>query len=291
MGLEQRMVVMGDTRYRVEPGWGRLPTGQALGPVSQVAVDSRGHVYVFQRANPPVLVFDRSGEFVDTLAQDRILDAHGIFIDHEDRVHLVDRDAHQILSFDAQGELLGTLGVRHRPQLGAPFNHPTAIAVARDGERYVADGYGNSHVHRYSAEGEHVSSWGGAGIGPGEFSTPHGVWVDRSDRVLVIDRENNRVQIFDREGRYLDEWRDLYHPMDFYEDAAGRVFVSDQTPRVTLFSPGGKLLGRSRPSLNGAHGIWGSPTGELFLAEMSPNRVTRLVPAAETAGARSPAAG
>lgn len=280
MQAEHRVVVMADTRYRVEPNWGELPDGQRLGHVSQLAVDSEGKVYVFQRGDPPVLVFKPTGEYAGSFADGQILDAHGIFIDASDHVHLVDRDAHQILSFDTHGNLLGALGERHRPTLGAPFNHPTAVAVAPDGERYVADGYGNSHVHRFSASGEHLSSWGGAGTGPGEFSTPHGVWVDRSDRVLVIDRENNRVQIFDREGRYLDEWRDLYHPMDFFEDAAGRVFISDQTPRVTLFSPDGKMLGRSRPSLNGAHGIWGSPTGELFLAEMSPNRVTRLVPMA-----------
>ncbi len=278
MQAEHRVVVMGETRYRIEPDWGELPDGQQLGLVSQLAVNSKGQVYVFQRDDPPVLVFHPSGDYACSLADGQILDAHGIFIDARDRVHLVDRDAHQILSFDSRGHLLGTLGVRHHPTLGAPFNHPTAVAVASDGERYVADGYGNAHVHRFSADGEHISSWGGAGSGAGEFSTPHGVWIDRCDRVLVIDRENNRVQLFDREGRYLDEWGDLYHPMDLFEDAAGHVFVSDQTPRVTLFAPDGKIIGRSRPSLNGAHGIWGSPSGELFLAEMSPNRVTRLVP-------------
>ncbi|MEE8286723.1 MAG: 6-bladed beta-propeller [Gammaproteobacteria bacterium] len=278
MPAEHRVVVMGETRYRIEPGWGELPDGQQFGLISQLAVNSKGEVYVFQRGDPPVLVFYPSGDYARSLADGQILDAHGICIDAWDRVHLVDRDAHQVLCFDSRGTLLDTLGVRHYPKLGAPFNHPTAVAVASDGERYIADGYGNSHVHRFSADGEHISSWGGTGTGPGEFSTPHGVLVDCSDRVLVIDRENNRVQIFDRAGGYLDEWRDLYHPMDFFEDAAGRVFVSDQTPRVTLFAPDGKMIGRSRPSLNGAHGIWGCPTGELFLAEMSPNRVTRLVP-------------
>ena len=76
-------------------------------------------------------------------------------------------------------------------------------------------------VHRFAADGRHLMSFGRPGSGPGEFTTPHAVWVDRSNRVLVADRENDRVQLFDRDGRYLEEWGDFHHPMDIYEDASG----------------------------------------------------------------------
>ena len=147
-----------------------------------------------------------------------------------------------------------------------------------DGEIYVADGYGNSMVHRFAADGRHLMSFGRPGSGPGEFTTPHAVWVDRSDRVLVADRENDRVQLFDRDGRYLEEWGDFYHPMDIYEDRAGRIYVSDQIPRLSQLSPAGQLIGRCRPCYNTPHGVWGAPDGAIFIAEMNPSQVVKLSP-------------
>ena len=92
----------------------------------------------------------------------------------------------------------------------------------------MADGYGNSSVHKFSPEGQHLLSWGSRGTGPGQFSTPHGIWVDSHDRVYVADRENNRVQIFDTEGRFISEWHDFYHPMDIFMDAEDKIYVTDQ---------------------------------------------------------------
>ena len=273
---ENLTVVLGDRFYRVERPWGRVPPGVDMSPVSQLALDSAGRVYVYRRADPPVLVFEPSGEFAGGLGEGRICDAHGICITPDDRVFLVDRDAHQILVFTLDGAEIGALGERHRPRLGAPFNHPTDVAIAADGEVYVADGYGNSQVHRFSSTFEHIGTWGTPGVGPGEFATPHGIWVDRSDRVLLTDRENDRVQVFDREGRYLDEWGDLDRPMDIYEDARGMIFVTDCIPRLNMFSPEGSLVGRCRPTWNAPHGVWGNAGGDLFLAEQMPDRVTKL---------------
>jgi hypothetical protein len=95
--------------------------------------------------------------------------------------------------------------------------------------------------------------------------------------VLVADRENNRVQIFDLGGGYLSEWRDLYHPMDIYGAADGSILVTDQVPRLSMFAADGTLIGRCRPALNGAHGVWGDEYGNIFLA-MIPSRITKLVP-------------
>ncbi|MEE3286793.1 MAG: peptidyl-alpha-hydroxyglycine alpha-amidating lyase family protein [Pseudomonadota bacterium] len=264
------VVTLGGRYYAVECPWGRLPGDQVFGPVSQLAVDSHGRVYVFQRSNPPLLVFDRDGTLVDSWGEGEFSDAHGIFITREDLVLLVDRDAHQILACELSGAVRFRLGQRHRPQFNAPFNHPTDIAQAPNGDYYVSDGYGNSQVHCFDADGTFRFSWGRPGDGPGEFTTPHAVWVDPAERVLVADRENNRVQLFDLEGRFLEAWPDFFHPMDIYADSDGNVFVTDQIPRLSMLSPDGALIGRCRPVRFGAHGVGGDADGNLYLAETAP---------------------
>jgi DNA-binding beta-propeller fold protein YncE len=272
-------VALGTRRYRVDRTWAQLPSDVRYDGVSQVAVDSQDRVYVFQRGDPPVVVFDATGAFVGAWGNGLIADAHGIFITHHDEVILVDRDGHRILAFDVAGHGLWSIGDPAHPQLQAPFNHPAGVAVdSQNGHLYVADGYANSVVHRFDAEHRLVRSWGRPGAGPGEFTTPHGIWIDESERVLVCDRENDRVQIFDTEGRFLTEWRDLYHPMDLYIEPTGFVFVTDQIPRLTMYSPEGELVGRCKPVPVGAHGVWGDSRGNLYLAEVAPmDRVTKLV--------------
>jgi peptidylglycine monooxygenase len=280
MPMTEFAVVLGERRYIVERPWGRLPDGMQLAFVSDVAVDAAGNVYVVQRVDPPVIAFDASGDYRQAWGSGVIADAHGICVTPDDRLWIVDRDAHQILVFDTAGQLVFTLGERHRPRWQRPFNHPTDVAVGPDGDIFVSDGYGNSAVHRFGPDGTWRSSWGAPGTGPGHFSTPHAIWVTDDARVLVADRENNRIQVFSLNGDYLDEWPDHYHPMDIYVAPDGMVYITDQIPRLSLLTPGGVLVGRCRPVLYGAHGIWGDARGNLYLAEASPmNRLTRLVPA------------
>jgi DNA-binding beta-propeller fold protein YncE len=273
------VVLLGDRRYAVVRPWGVLPAHIEYGVVSHVAVDSRDNVYVFQRGDPPVVVFDPAGGHLQSWGSGLISDPHGIFISPDDQVMLVDRDSHQVMGFDTSGNVQFTLGDRRHPQLQAPFNHPADVAVAPSGDIYVADGYANSAVHRFSRNGELKRTWGRPGSGAGEFTTPHAVWVDREGRVLVADRENNRVQVFTADGDYLDSWGNHYHPMDIYVDADGLIYVTDQIPRLSVLAADGRLIGRCRPVLYGAHGVWGDSRGNLYLAEASPmNRITRLEP-------------
>jgi peptidylglycine monooxygenase len=269
-------VTLGSRRYGVTRGWGAVP--EEFGPLaaSQVAVDSRGYVHLFRRGDPPVLVFDSNGHIVHHYGAGRIADAHGIFIGGDDRVFLVDRDAHQVHLCDREGNEIARLGERHRARWGLPFNHPTDAAVADDGEIYISDGYGNAAVHRFSADGQHLASWGAVGRGEGEFMTPHAIWVDQRDRVLVADRENDRIQLFSRDGQYLESWHGLFHPMDLFVDGDGLVYVTDQIPSLTLFDPEGTRIGRCRPALNVPHGLSGDRAGNLFVAEMQPSSIVRL---------------
>jgi len=271
-------ITLAGRRYSVERDFGRLPAGIKPARISQVAVDSAGYIHVLRRGDPPVLVFTSGGAFVRAYGEGAIFDSHGISIDARDRVWVVDRDAHEVVVFDMNGKPVLKLGERHQPCWAEPFNHPTRAAVAADGEIYVADGYGNARVHRFSSHGRLLASFGEVGHGPGQFMTPHSVIVDRQDRVLVGDRENDRVQVFDRAGGWLMDWRGLCRPMDLLERDDGAILVSDQVPSLTAFAPDGERLGRARPSLNGSHGVALAPDGAIYLAEIDPSSVTKLAP-------------
>ncbi|UYN95164.1 MAG: 6-bladed beta-propeller [Enhydrobacter sp.] len=277
MSDEAYTVILGDRRYAVHRKWARLPPGDAFGFISDVMVDGDGRVHVAQRGTDrPVLVFGPDGGYRGAWGEGVLAEPHYITAGHDGTILVADRDAHQVLRFDGDGRLLQALGRRHWPSLDAPFNHPTAAALASDGQIYVADGYGNSSVHCFAADGALVRTWGGRGAGPGAFTTPHAIAIDAEGRVLVGDRENNRIQVFDGDGRFLDAWGDLYHPMQIWIDGRGMVFVTDQTPRISLFGPGGGLIGRCRGAINGAHGLSGDAEGNLYLAELPPQEITKL---------------
>ena len=118
-------------------------------------------------------------------------------------------------------------------------------------------------------------SGGTPGSGPGQFTTPHGIWVDSAERVYVCDRENNRVQVFSIIGEYLTEWRDFYHPMDIYQDPQGVFYVTDQIPRITMLNAAGEMITRGRTPYNG-HGVWLDSQGNVYLAG-NDTGITKLV--------------
>jgi DNA-binding beta-propeller fold protein YncE len=276
-------VALGQQRYQVDRPWGDLPAG--AGKVTDVVCDDRGHVFVLLRADsyvdpvqPTVIELAPDGRRVAAWGED-IADGHMLSIGPDFRIYVVDRDAHEIVVFDRTGRRVGGIGQRNQPN--APFNHPCDVATAPSGDIYVADGYGASRVHRFNPNGDDlIATWGEPGDAPGHFTTPHGIWALADGRVAVTDRENNRLQVFSATGDLLAIWPDFYHPMDIFQDAAGRIYVTDQIPRLTMLSPDGTVLGRCRPVLNGAHCMWGDHAGNLYMAEMNPSRVTRLTPVA-----------
>jgi peptidylglycine monooxygenase len=273
-------VALGEQRYQVERPWGDLPGGG--GRPTDVVCDDKGNVFVLLRADsyvdaraPTVIGINPDGLRIAAFGEE-VLDGHMLSIGPDNRIYVVDRDAHEIIIFDPSGARAGGIGERHHPN--RPFNHPCDVSIAPSGEIFVADGYGASHVHRFSASGEHIGTYGEPGVRPGQFSTPHGIWALADGRVAVTDRENNRVQVLSHDGKLVAVWPDLYKPMDIFQDAQGRVYVTDQVPRLSMYSPDGVLLARCRPVLNGAHGMWGDAAGNLYMAEMNPGRITRLTP-------------
>jgi len=275
-------VGIGGHSYRIDRPWGDVPGDIPIGMFAAVACDSKDNVYVFQRfdpladrgPHPAILKFDAQGRYLGAWGVGLIKDAHHMYIDKQDRVFLVDRDAHQIIVCDPDGKVLFTIGERDKP--GHPFGHPTSVAVAPSGDIYVSDGYGATNVHRFAADGTHISTWGALGSGAGEFTTPHGIACLSDGTVLVGDRENDRVQAFDGTGRHLRDLRGFFHPMFVYVDATDTIFVSDQIPRLTAVKADGTLVGMCRPVLNGGHAVFGDGAGNLYLAESRPNRITRM---------------
>ncbi|MCU0984758.1 MAG: peptidase [Acetobacteraceae bacterium] len=281
MPRHELIVTLGERRYRIERPWGDMPAG--FGVPSDVACAADGTVFAQLRQDayadavgPAVVVLAPDGRRLDAWGGEAVADGHMLTVHPDGRVFVVDRDAHEIIVFNRAGKRLGGLGRRHHP--GEPFNAPCDIAFGPDGSIYVADGYGASVVHRFTAEGTPLGRWGEPGEGPGQFSTPHGIWVLPDGRVTVADRENNRVQVFDAEGRWLADWRDHHKPMSVHGAPSGGLYVTDQVPRLSLLGPDGALRGRCRPVLNGAHGMWAAPDGSILLSEINPPRLTRLAP-------------
>lgn len=272
------IIGMDDFRYEYQPGWVQMPSGMTLQEPSGVAVDSMDRVYVYQRQGPPVLVFDREGRFLESWERRNgvPLDSHHIHVGPDDTVYLTDRDAHQVLIYDTAGNLQRSLGTRRRAALQAPFNHPADVCVAPSGELYVADGYGNSSVHRFSAAGDYISSFGSPGSGPGQFRVPHSVCVSQDGRVYVADRENNRVQVFTADGEFQAEWTDFKCPMGVHIDANQIVYVTDQIPRISIFTLEGELLARGR-TFEGAHQVYTDSQGSIYGIDTANQRVQKLV--------------
>ncbi|OGG50535.1 MAG: hypothetical protein A3F84_20435 [Candidatus Handelsmanbacteria bacterium RIFCSPLOWO2_12_FULL_64_10] len=264
--------------YKVQEGWARPPDGWKFGWIPAVAVDSQDRIYVYSRSEHPMVVFDREGNFLASWGEDILKDAHGIFIDAQDHVYCVERQTHCMRKFTPDGRLLMTLGAPGQEGAdGQPFRLPTDIAFDSKGDMYISDGYGNARVHKYTAHGQWIKSWGRPGAGPGEFNLPHCVRVDRHDRLLVADRSNNRIQFFDTDGNYLMEWTGLNHPDTIFIDEDDIVYVAELDQRVSILTLEGRRLtdwGRGVKSETPGefracpHGIWADSRGDLYVSEV-----------------------
>jgi DNA-binding beta-propeller fold protein YncE len=287
MATTGTIVGSGTYTYEVNEDWARLPDGWTM-PAAAVTVDSEDRVYCFNRSpEHPVVVFDREGNYLHSWGAGQFAFPHTIRADERDNLWLVDREHGQMLYFTRTGELLRTIGTRgfrsdtgvdpsdasssaykNVTHGGGPFNLPTDIALTPAGEMFVTDGYGNARVHKFAADGTHLLSWGGPGTAPGQFRLPHGVWIDRHGRVLVCDRENDRVQVFDQGGRLVSVWPTvLIGPAVFYVDARDIVYIPEHNGGLlsVLTLEGERLARWGDPSFRSCHGVWGDSRGDLYV--------------------------
>jgi len=286
----------GKHTYELVDGWAKLPQGWKILDVGGVTVDKKDNVYVFNRSEHPLMIFDRDGNLKSHWGGGMFKRAHGSCIDPQGNIFCTDDENHTVRKFTPDGKLLMTLGTEDKPsdtgytkmfdffaslvtitRGGGPFNRPTGVAIGPSGNIYIADGYGNAQVHKFNAEGKHLLSWGGPGTGPSQFRLPHNVWVDKKEHVWIPDRENSRIQIFDSEGKLLTMWTDLCRPTDLFIDEQETVYVCDLADRVSIYTIDGKLLsqwqakGMSRENalFIAPHAITLDSQGSIYVGEVA----------------------
>ena len=228
--------------WQLVRGWPGLAPGVKLGQVSGVGVDTLGLVMVFHRAGgtfdreatkprPTATVFEldaASGALINSWGADRFVLPHSLTVDRQNNVWLTDDILHQAMKFSHDGELLLAVGTRRVSGWDSThFNEPTDVAIAADGSFYVSDGYQNSRVAYFRNDGHFVKEWGTKGRGEGQFDIPHGLALDSEGNVYVADRENRRVQVFDKSGVLRRVWPT--------SDSTGRVFDVAVTARGFIY--------------------------------------------------------
>jgi DNA-binding beta-propeller fold protein YncE len=246
--------------YQVEPNFFKFPPGTIPCETSAIAVNSKGHIFLFRRAKPMLSEFDAQGNFIRSIDDGLFTHPHGLRIDAGDNIWITDDVAQLVLKLDPNGNVLLVLG---RTNLGAEgdwvFNRPTDVAFGKNGEIYVADGYGNSRIVKFDRDGNFIKAWGKYGSGPGEFDIPHSVVVDNQGLVYVADRENQRIQIFDADGNFLRQWTGIGYPYGLLIDPDQHIWMVDGGfDRVVEFDLNGKILGAfGEPGHKAGQLAWG----------------------------------
>jgi DNA-binding beta-propeller fold protein YncE len=335
---QPRQAAAPEIQFESVPDFLRLPPGMNFGEVPGVAVDSKGNVYVFSRSGATggpaygptaaqLLEFGPNGEFLREIGRDLYgwAFAHSVRIDRNDNIWAIDKGSDMVIRFNQAGRVQWVFGRRKESADGAePWEHvnpplpprdgsfrqPTDVAWDSQGNTYITDGYINSRVAKIDKNGDWVKSWGEPGTGPGQFRTPHAIAIDKNDNVYVGDRGNQRVQIFDTNGKYLREWK-IEVPPDYNTRAVNGetpkapsmqgvgapnslcitpgpnqvLFLGESTwpARIFKVTLDGKVLGvigksgRNLKQFSGGHALACPSENEIYVAESSNWRVQKLI--------------
>ncbi|RXZ77308.1 hypothetical protein EBB07_33455 [Paenibacillaceae bacterium] len=306
---EQKMTTVGNNVrvYEVAEGWAKIPDSIQLGYTHGIEVDETGNVYLFHTGKQSVIKFDQQGNYLSSWGDEFEDGAHGFLLHQENGqsfLYVTDTKRSQVAKLTLEGERLLTIDTPDLPDIYDETRRfvPTDVAVASNGDIYIADGYGQSWIHRYSADGERLHSWGGAGSEPGQLKCPHGISVDlrgAEPELYVADRGNNRIQVFTMEGefkRIIDENMDMPCNFYYYND---EIVFPDLHSRITIFDKNDKLithLGEDQqaykqqgwPNLEDSyfrtnrfsspHGVCVDSNGDIYVAEWTiKGRVTKLL--------------
>ncbi len=214
------------TKYELAKNWLYLPSDFKLGNPTGIGIDTNQNIVVFHRADrewslfgsmpdkpiisKTILIIDKdNGKLIESWGGNLFIMPHGLTVDNENNIWVTDVGLHQIFKFSHDGKLLMKLGeAKVSGNDSLHFNKPTDIAIAKDGSFYVSDGYGNSRVVKFSATGKYLFEWGKKGEKESEFNIPHGICLDSNGNVYVADRENNRIQVFEPNGKFIKQFRD-----------------------------------------------------------------------------------
>ena len=273
-----------DSKYQAIDNWARLPAGMPWGAVTSASTDTDGRVYVFRRSEPPILELNRDGTFVRSLGEKMFGSAHGIRIDRQGGIWAADVRDHVVYKLDSSGKVLLTLGKKGLSGEGPDtFNGPTDVLIAANGDIFVTDGQFNSRVVHFAADGKFIKAWGTKGTGPGQFMIPHSIAMDSNGRLFVADRDNGRIQIFDREGKFLEQWMQFGPPSGVFianddtlyvaaiGDRSGIVIGSARNGRVHDFIP------IAAKGVNGPHLVTVDSQGTVYVADLLTSELRKFV--------------
>lgn len=267
----------GGAPYRLVPNWGVLPGGAQWGEVPGIAIDARGTIYAFHRSDPPVIELDRAGTILKTWGSKMFAWPHGIRVDRFGNLWITDGLARngigqQVFKYDANGRLVLTLGTKGvRGEGPDTFGGPCDVAVAANGDIFVADGHFNARIVKFDKDGKFIKAWGRKGDQPGEFNLPHAIVIDSRGRVLVGDRSNNRIQIFDQDGAFIDQWTQFGTPSGMYITPDDTLYVVDYNVKKGVFI-GSARDGSVKYKLDDAvaEGVAVDADGNIYVGETVP---------------------
>jgi hypothetical protein len=297
--------------YKMQENWAQYPAGHAVGAAIKIQVDhSDGKsMWIFDRCGandcsnsslPPLLKFDASGKFMQGIGAGKFNQPHGLYVDREGNVYGADQIAKNgkgavVIKFSPKGEVLMTLGQPGKEGAGpTSLSQPSAVAVAPNGDIYIADGHGgktNDRIVKYAKDGKFLLDWGRHGKAPGEIDTPHGIAVDSADRVYVAERVNNRISIFDPDGKFIAEWKQFGRPSDVVIDKNDMIYVADSQSdqktnpgfkqgirigsvkdgKVTAFIPAPEAGGAEGLGVDDAGNVYGGWTNKMFVRRFVKN--------------------
>lgn len=268
--------------YKVDANWAQLPDGKTWdGSTSWITADGKGNVLVLVRTAPYFRWFTRDGKFVKAFGDDGLFQtAHSVTIDSQGFPWVTDSAGHVVHKFSPDGRLLMTLGRKGAAGDNTSrnlFNQPNHVAIAPDGDIYVSDGYQNARVVHFSGNGQFVRIIGGVkGSEPGQLQVPHGVALDSKGRILVNDSDNQRVSVFDKDGKFVESWP--------FPSRGGivvarddTVYVSDVNAGVVNIVKSGKRI--DSVSADRAHGLGVDTDGSIYVSGASRMTVMKITKA------------
>ena len=296
-----------EMQYEFVPNFLKLPPHQYLGEAAGVAVNSKGHIFVYSRSDhTQLLEFGPDGKFIRLIGDNLwgFSYAHSARVDKNDNIWTVDEGGNVVVKFNPEGGVEMVLGRKVastvNPNPGAPppageaspespdarayfdlrLYRPTDVAFGLNGEIYVSDGYGHSRIMKYDQYGNFIKEWGKKGTGPGEFRLPHFVATDAKGNVYVSDAGNRRIQIFDADGKFLKEWTQVAsRGLCITPPPKQVLFVSTSGPFYKMDLDGNILGVISHPGkgLTEIHGIACPSENLLFLGDVQNWRVEKMI--------------
>jgi DNA-binding beta-propeller fold protein YncE len=258
--------------------FGAPPPGQTVWNLPRsVAADGKGNIYLLRASEPPVLVFNRDGKLLKTWGTGLFKEAHSIDLDRDGNLWITDRADNMVFKFTPDGKQLmslGKKGIAGKNDSTDLFNGSADVVIAPNGDIFVADGQGgNNRIAKFSKDGKFIKTWGGKGSEHGQFETPHSIAMDSKGRLLVADQQEKktpRIQIFDQDGKFLEQWDKLplKQPTGLFITKDDTVYIGDMDANAVFIVKDGKLLDTIGDVQARPHNVAVDPgTGVIYFAD------------------------